>query len=109
MQIIGGHLEPHARATEAEAIDELCEDLDGIGGLAAAPAHDLVGERVGLELVALGFPGEHDERSGPRGDGQALEGLVALAVGADQPVDRDRMDRDQPIEIGFRDRLARAR
>ena len=83
-------------------------EFERISGLGAAPADDLIRQGVFDELTSLRQAREHDEEVGLRRQQEALEGLVALGFGADEPVQRHRMDDQQPVQTGRADRLAGA-
>src|SRR5438105_8499671 len=108
MQIVRWRLETDAGTAKAKPIDKSAECLERIRGLGAAPPDDLVRQGVFDELTSIRQAREHDEEVGLRRQQEALEGLVALGFRADQPVQRHRMNDEQPVQPCRADRLARA-
>src|SRR5581483_2896119 len=96
VEVIGRNLDADALAAEAERRGEALEGGDRVLRLAAAPAMYGVDHRIRFELVALALARQDDAPPIRSRDEEALKGLVALGVAAGQPMDRDRMEGDEP-------------
>src|SRR3954467_8626780 len=100
MEIEARDLEANARLTDTEPLRQSLERDNRIFDSSTSPADDLVGERVRLELVCLAGARKHKERLAGGAHHKALEFLVAFGVTTCEPMDRNRMDDDQPVEAG---------
>ena len=105
VQIVGGNLHPDASSVKAERAGQPFERGDRILGLAASPGPELIDQRIVLEFVPFPLAREDDHRPVRGGDQEALELLITLRVRPGQPVDRHRMEDQQPIQAGLADRL----
>ena len=70
----------------------------GSSGSRPPPAAYVLGQALGLDLVGVGKPHGDGQRAVLEGEEQALEFLVRLVAGADQPVDVDRVGDEQEVE-----------
>src|SRR4051794_10665319 len=102
MEIEARDFEADARLTNPEPLRQSLERDDRIFEGPSSPADNLVRERVRLELVCLPGARKHREWLAGGAHHEALEFLVAFGVTTCEPMDRNRMDDDQPVEAGGR-------
>ena len=102
VQIVSGNLHANTSRAKVERPGEPFERVDRIFGLAASPGPELIDQCIVLEFVAFPLAGEDGDGPVRGGDQEALKLLITLRVRPGQPVDRHRMEDQQPIQPGLR-------